>query len=41
MVLGGGLQVEVVEDLGEDVPAYCRGLGEDELSKSLPTQTVL
>lgn len=28
-------------DLGEDVPAHCRGSGLDELRRSLPTQTVL
>jgi len=28
-------------DLVEDVPAHCRGVGIDDLERSLPTQTVL
>jgi len=28
-------------DLVEDVPAYCRGVGLDDLERSFPTPTVL
>jgi len=28
-------------DLVEDVPAHCRGVGLDDLERSLPTETIL